>query len=320
MILLILFIICFIIIWWGYFGYFHFLYLTVQRKKQGKPVSVTNVSLSVTILVPCFNEESTIAEKIANLKSLKYSREKLQVLFLDGLSTDATVGIISDHIRNCPWMRVIQTNVRGKIQQINTALPNLESDVILITDADGRMEENALLALVQEFIEDPSVGVVGGLVIPQNCSPEELHHWKVQNEIRVLESHAYSSSVAIAVFCAFRRGFIRHIPNDVIADDAYIPFESNRQGYRVIYSPRVLAFETRAAMSIREFFKHKYRKANATMKESLRFLPFFFRYTSFWKIIFVTRALQVLALPVITVLFFFFSVASRKMSSRDRRE
>jgi len=296
------------LVWWAYCGYFLILRLVcaVQRhpKSDFQSPRLDGELSTMTVLVPCYNEEKFIREKVENLRTLKYDPEKLEVVFLDGSSTDATVQVIEEGIKDLPNFRVIQTGTRGKTKQLNFFLPQAEGEIIVNTDVDGRLEDEALLEIVREFASDENVAVVGGYVMPAQCSPLEREYWKLQNHARVLEATACSASIVVGVCYAFRNGLIRKFPEDVVADDIYVAFEAASRGKRVVYSPAVKVYELRSAQTMGEFLRHKFRKSNAYMVELLRFLPKVFKMPRKWLFIYLNKVLQLLLIPWIFVAFF----------------
>lgn len=307
---------CFFLIWWGYAGYFIFLYLIHFKKNQKNKETYYSSDLpTITILIPCYNEENLVERKIENLLHLDYPKEKLKIIFLDGKSPDNTFSKINKVIKDIDNIQLIQTNVRGKILQLNFILQKIKSEIIINTDMDGILKRNVLIELVKEFQKDKKIGVVGAFIIPENCSEEEKYHWDIQNRIRVLETLAFSSPVIIAVCYAFRNGIIDKFPEDVIADDVYLPFEANLKGYKVIYSINAVGFETRASKSKKEFLIHKSRKANANIVETLRYISKIAQAKTsdyyrniLWLIIFITRAFQILIIPLLSIFFILFSL------------
>lgn len=309
-IIYLLYLLCFIVLWWGYFGYFIFLKLIVLSNNAPKRHEDEIIPLpTLTVLVPCYNEENLIEWKIENLAQLEYPRDKIEVIFLDGCSTDTTVQKIRDAIWNLPYMRVVETGKKGKIPQVNSVLPEIESDIIVNTDVDAELNRDVLLEIAKEFRADEQVGVVGAFVIPKNCCREEAQYWTAQNRARVLESQAYSSSIVIAPCFAFRRGIVTSFPEDVVADDIYTAFEATVKGYRVVYCKNAVAFETRTPNTLGQLVKHKFRKTNAYITEVLRFLYHLPKLNAFWRIIFLTRTLQVVGQGWVLLLFLLLTIS-----------
>lgn len=292
---------CYGLFWWVLFGYYFFLFVGKNLRKTPTCHEEITQYPTISVLVPCYNEEKLVESKLKNLANLRYPTEKLEIIFLDGCSADGTISRIERLAKDIPNIRVVETNRRGKILQINCLLPEITSDFIVNTDMDALVTEDALLEVVKEFQTDQTIGVVGGLTIPLNCLPEDAHCWWAQNRIRMLESLVYSSSTVIATFYAFRNGVVKSFPEDVVADDVYLPLMANIKRLKAIYSPNIVVYETRTPTALYDLLRHKFRKANAHLGELLRFFRFLPKMQFCCKVSFVSRLLLILCLPWATM-------------------
>jgi dolichol-phosphate mannosyltransferase len=104
----------------------------------------------VTVIVPAFNEENTIAELLDQLKAVPYEK---QVVVVDDGSTDATA-----HIVRC-WQEQNDEEIelllhpvnRGKGATIRMALEHARGKIVIIQDADlecSPFDHPALLELI----------------------------------------------------------------------------------------------------------------------------------------------------------------------------
>lgn len=280
------------------------VYFVAARLKKQKVTAVHDDFPTVTLVIPCFNEASLIQAKIENVKFLDYPRDCFHVIFVDGGSTDSTVQVIETGIKDSPWMNLLVSPRKGKIRQLNFALSHSRGEIIINSDADGILERDAVINIVREFMNDNQVGVAGAFVFPKNTIPIERQFWMMQNKSRLLETEVLSSSIVIAVCYAFRRSVIGEFPDDVIADDIFLPFFANMNGYKTVYSRDAVACEIRCPENIWELLRHKFRKCNAYIIELLRFLHKSAYMSLRWKMIYYTKVLQLLFLPWFLVLFF----------------
>ncbi len=286
------------ILGWTLFGYvilIWFLGLFRRRKKPNFPDKWPVIS----VIVPCYNEEEYILNKLADIRALDYPKECVEVFFVDGGSTDNTVSLLKNNIKNDePYNIVISPN-KGKIHQINYALSKVKGDIIVNTDTDSRLKKDALSWIAAEFAEAPDIYVVGAYCRPSNDAMDiEKYYWATQNKWRFMETDARSSSIVIAQCYAFRRGLLEKFPDDVVADDVYIAFLANSMRYRTTYSRYAIATEMRVPRSYAEFFSHKFRKSNAFLRETLRFLYRLPEMGDFCKMMLLTRIAQQLLLPL----------------------
>ncbi len=103
--------------------------------------------MSISIIIPTFNEATTIRELAASLAGL---RDAAEIIVADGGSQDDTVGLA----RKC-GLRVIEAP-RGRGQQMNAAAKLATGDVLLFLHADTRLPDGAL-ARIESALGDANV-------------------------------------------------------------------------------------------------------------------------------------------------------------------
>ncbi|MEK6672591.1 MAG: glycosyltransferase [Nitrospirota bacterium] len=301
------------LIFWSYCGYIILLFAlsTLSNNKNSKTLASSSL-LKIAILIPCYNEESLVEDKIKNLKELTYGPDKFDIYFLDGLSTDNTRSIIASLIKDVKNYHLIETGVRGKIKQLNYGLSiitNDKVDIIVNTDMDTLLMPDVLSEIVKEFNSDNRVAVVGANISPENCFSIEKHYWEDQNLLRILESKVYTSSIVVAPCYSYRANFLDRFPEDCVADDIFVAFKANTEGYITKYVDSISGKELRSTQNYEDFFRHKFRKANAYLIELFRFfyrLPYM---TGWWKTIYLTKVLQVAVMPWILPYFILSSIS-----------
>lgn len=285
-----------LLVGWTLFGYLLFIWFLGLFRRRETPVFPTHWP-TVSVVVPCFNEAGQILAKLEDLRKVEYPAERLEVVFADGKSDDGSFEALSAEIGQNEPFRVVRCSRRGKIHQLNEVLPLLRGEIIVNTDADARLSADVLQWIAAEFAASPEVGVVGAYCRPADTLEVEKYYWDAQNKGRFLESDAGSSSIVIAQCYAFRRELLKAFPEDVVADDIYLSFLANTQGYKTVYSRHATAIETRSPQSYAQFLPHKFRKSNAFLRESLRFLYCLPEMKPFFKMLLLTRTAQQLLLP-----------------------
>lgn len=256
------------------------------------------------MIVPCFNEERLIKSKIKNLLSLDYPANKLNFVFVDGGSTDKTTEAVRTAASRDQRIKLVKTNLRNKIGQINQFLPKIRAEIVVISDVDTELDIKAIKNMGHEFNTDYATAVVGAYTRPKKTMPLDALYWQRQNQIRLLESKVLSSSIVIANCYGFRKSLLPQFPEDVVADDIFTAFLAQSKGLRVIYTDKALAYELRAPQNFSEFFQHKFRKAHAYIKEVLRFFPKSIQGNWRWKLAYLTKLIQVILNPLLVLVFF----------------
>ena len=295
------------LIWWGFFGYLLLLLFFSIFTHARKKIINTNYYPFITVLVPCHNEESWVDMKVNNLIETDYPKDKMEIIFAEGNSEDKTVEYLKIKTRDFSYMKVVQTGCRGKINQINAVMTEIKTDIVVNTDMDTMLEKDTLKKLVREF-EDPDVFVVGACILPDTHLIIEKQYWENQNIFRVLESEVYSSSIVIAPCYAYRKQLLSTFPEDCVADDIYVAYLANTLGKRSVYLKDAFAHEKRTPSSFTELLNHKFRKANAFIVEQLRFIYMLPKMKTSWKLIFLSKLLQIIFMPWILIMFLVFTI------------
>jgi cellulose synthase/poly-beta-1,6-N-acetylglucosamine synthase-like glycosyltransferase len=130
----------------------------------------------VTILVAAHNEEKVVAHILAALMGVNYPKEKMLVVPVNDRSTDRTREIIDRFCEDYPGrIRPFHRSggKSGKAAALKDAMELVETEVILIFDADYIPGSGLIKQLVAPFF-DPEVGGVMGRVVPLNVGTNLL--------------------------------------------------------------------------------------------------------------------------------------------------
>ena len=113
---------------------------------------------TVSIIVPALNAEATIESLLESLAEIDYDKQKLEVVVVDGQSTDRT----RDITRKYPVKLILQ-NRKGLNLARNTGFRNSKGEIVLFTDSDCVVPRDWAKRMVKNF-EATEVGCVGGSV------------------------------------------------------------------------------------------------------------------------------------------------------------
>lgn len=119
---------------------------------------------TVTIIVPCFNEEKTLATTINSLLTLDYPKDKLSVIAVNDGSTDGTeheLTKFSDH----PQVSILSKENGGKHTALNLALERVKTDLVGCLDADSFVNRDALKKIVPFFMDETIMAVTPSIKV-----------------------------------------------------------------------------------------------------------------------------------------------------------
>ena len=131
----------------------------------------------VTIIIPCFNEESTIKEII--IKITKLNNLKKQIIVVDDFSTDNSLKIIKDVAKDNDIEIIEHKENLGKGSSIISAKKRIKGDIVIIQDADLEYEPNDYYNLIEPIINKESLVVYGSRVLGKNYfeNLQNFSHW-----------------------------------------------------------------------------------------------------------------------------------------------
>ena len=259
----ILFLVLVALVCYTYVGYGIILWLLVKCKRfiNGKNNIPENMELpTLTVLIAAWNEEDCIEEKIKNTLALNYPCEKITFLFISDGSTDKTPDIIRKYKNIILLHEAIR---KGKTAAINRAMKQVTSDIVVFSDANTLLNENALLEIVKHY-NNPRVGCVAGekrVRIPdtaQASAAGEGMYWKYESKLKQWDAELYSAAGAAGELFSIRTKLFTETEEDTILDDFLISLRIVEKGYTIAYEANAYALEN-SSEGIKEELKRKIR-------------------------------------------------------------
>jgi glycosyltransferase involved in cell wall biosynthesis len=123
----------------------------------------------VSVIIPVFNERSTLSELVERVQSLPWPKE---ILLVDDGSDDGGVEVLSQQ----PNVRVfVHPKNRGKGAAIRTALAHIQGDIVVIQDADLEYDPTDLTRLIAIVAENEADVVYGNRFSGATLAGSVLH-------------------------------------------------------------------------------------------------------------------------------------------------
>lgn len=225
-----------------------------SRKDRRCPIQTSADLPPVSLIIPAYNEEARLSDKIANINRLDYPPDALEVIFVSDGSTDGTDSFLRSV--KAPSLRTVFRPVRGgKASALNEGVACSSHDILVFSDAATLFEPDAIRHLVRHFAE-PRVGVVCG-ALRFHASPEsratEGVYWGYESVLRLLEARLGATLTASGAIYAIRRKCYSTLPPDTLVEDLVIPLNARKLGYRVLYDPEAVGTDFAASTVAGEF-------------------------------------------------------------------
>jgi glycosyltransferase involved in cell wall biosynthesis len=116
----------------------------------------------VSVIMPCRDEEKYIARALTSILANDYPRDCLEVLVVDGRSTDGTRKIVADFINSHPFIKLLDNPKRITPAALNIGIAQARGDIIIRVDAHSTYPPNYLSSLVS-WQDKTGADNVGGL-------------------------------------------------------------------------------------------------------------------------------------------------------------
>lgn len=277
LIIQILFWLLIFVVFYAYVGYGIVLLMLVKLKRIFKNAPSPTLAPSdedlpdVTLLVAAYNEEDYIEEKIQNSLALHYPNQKLNFLFITDGSDDNTPNIVKKYEA---IQLMHEPARRGKIAAVERAMPFVETEIVVFTDANTMLNPDAIYNMVRHYA-DPKVGAIAGekriqVEEKDNASGAgEGFYWRYESKLKTWDSEWYSVVGAAGELFSIRKSLFEPVPSDTLIEDFYLTLSIAKKGYRVVYEPQAYALEGPSA-SVGDELKRKIRIAAGGIQAIVR--------------------------------------------------
>jgi cellulose synthase/poly-beta-1,6-N-acetylglucosamine synthase-like glycosyltransferase len=229
--------------------------------------------MSITIILTAFQESQTVGKAINALLPQMPAGAEMLVVCPDV----ETTAVIQQYAQTYPQIHHIADQRRGKPAALNLGIAAAKHPLLVFTDGDIVVGEQALSHLLAPF-SDPQVGAVTGR--PLTVSPRQtmLGYW---SHLLVHAAHLERTrrqQIGDFLLCsgylfAARKTLVGTIPEDALAEDAVISHRIAEQGLHIHYAPEAEVF-VKYPDNWADWLKQKVRSAGGYTQSYIRNSPF----------------------------------------------
>jgi glycosyltransferase involved in cell wall biosynthesis len=181
--------------------------------------------VKVTVGIPVYNEERSIANALQSVLSQKVKAE-IKVIVVASGCTDETVNIVNGILD--PRVSLIVENKRkGKSSAWNIIKKAAKTDYIVYTDGDILLDNTAIQTLIDSMGTCPTLKAIGGVPVPISNGNSFLSF------INTFPYHNPSDRLLSGYLYLIKRDAMDLIPNHVINEDDYISSVLGRENFLI---------------------------------------------------------------------------------------
>ena len=128
--------------------------------------NLNSTDKTVSIIIPCRNEEQYIEECMLSFIEMDYPNELLEIIVVDGNSSDRTRSLIEKFQKTYPLIKLIPNPKTFTPFALNIGIKSASGNFIMIASAHSSFSKNYIKDLVQAF-EILNADGVGGVMLTE---------------------------------------------------------------------------------------------------------------------------------------------------------
>lgn len=265
-----------------YFEVFLLITFFEQPAKQADETLDTQEAYTphVAVIVPCFNEETTVGGTLQSLLALDYPAEKLEIIAVNDGSTDSTLSVLRSYEHHSQ-ITILSKENGGKHSAMNAALAHTNAEFIGCLDADSFVESDALRHLVHHF-KDANVAAVTPSIKVHNARGVIQSVQKAEYGLAIFVRNVFAQLDSLFItpgpFSFFRKSVIdevgpwRHAHS---TEDLEMCMRLQQHHKKVTNEPLAIVHTT-APRTLHQLFKQRVRWTYGFIKNSFDYAFMFF--------------------------------------------
>jgi cellulose synthase/poly-beta-1,6-N-acetylglucosamine synthase-like glycosyltransferase len=270
-----------------FFGLYYQIFILVtffeteNPKIQVKKASIKSRYLpTVSIIVPCFNEEKTLEKTVRSLLELNYPKDKLSIIIVDDGSKDSTYEKALAMVQLSYNVKAFTQKNGGKFTALNFGIKNSNTKIVGCLDADSTVHPDSLLKMVPYFKGKDIVAVTPAMKVYEASTILQKMQ-RVEYNIGIFLKKIMGKLDAIHVtpgpFSLFKKdvfekiGYFRHAHN---TEDMEIAFRIQNHNYRIANCPTAFVY-TITPSNLKKLYRQRTRWTYGFIKNALDYKHMF---------------------------------------------
>lgn len=203
--------------------------------------------MSVSVVIPAYNEEANLTHCLDSIARQDF-KGSMEVIVVNDGSTDKTGEIASTY----PLSLLEMEKNLGKAQALNLGIMKSINDIIIFSDSDSQLADDAVSALVRCLAERPDAHAVAGKVLVRDCQSknnilqcfQKIEYHFEQDVNRFLQSLSGGVLVCPGPLFAIRREVIDvlRFSDLTVVEDADFTIRAQMRSMKVIQEPRAMVY------------------------------------------------------------------------------
>lgn len=261
-----------------------FLVTFIENRKKIK-IRTGKINLenypTVTIIVPCYNEEATVGGTLLSLLVLDYPKDKLSIVVVDDGSKDNTWKVLQDYTIY-PNISIYKKENGGKHTALNYGLEKTNTEFVGCLDADSSVHPEALKRIISVFNNEEVMAVAPSIVVrdPKNLLQYAQHaEYDLAHYNKKMLAFINGIHVTPGPFSIFRMKVFEIMGNYTKAhqtEDQEIALRMHRYGLKIDHCPDAYVY-TNSPNTIGKLYRQRVRWIYGFIKNAIDYRDMFFK-------------------------------------------
>lgn len=259
--------------------------------------------MKIAILIPCHNEELTVAEVVAGFRA---ELPQAEIYVFDNNSTDHTV-----ERARAAGATVFFEPRQGKGFVMQSMFRRVEADVYVMVDGDGTYPAAEVRRLIDPILKDEADMVVGSRLRPGTSSEfRSVNRWANRLVLWLLNSmFRVKLTDILSGYRAFNRKFVKTIPvfGGGFEIETELTIKAVARGFRIVEIPTTLRARPQGSHSKISLFRDGFLILNTILALFRDYKPLTF---------FGTTGLTLIALSLVPALSLIMEFTKQRAMAR----
>ncbi|HEX5590057.1 MAG TPA: glycosyltransferase family 2 protein [Candidatus Limnocylindrales bacterium] len=238
----------------------------------------------VSVVIPTLNAARSIGAAFASLRAQTYPADRIEILVVDGGSSDGTVALAEEAARTDPRIRALGGPGVNTPSALNIGIAAARGEVVWYLGGHGEADPRFLEIGVANLINEPNLGCAGGVIVPTGEGLTARANMIARFSVFGVGRGVYTTSptrhdIETVQWGAYWKEALERAglfdPELQFGEDEELNYRVLRAGFRILYDPamRITYF---ARATFRSLFR-QYRNYGRARFRVLRKHPSFFR-------------------------------------------
>jgi len=237
----------------------------------------------VSIIIPCRNEEKFIGKCLDSIISQDYPKDRLEILVVDGMSTDRSRKIVQEYTKIYPFIRMLNNPKQIASSALNIGIREAKGAIIIRIDAHVKCAEDYIrqcVSLLQTAAADNVGGCqrgIGASYLSKVIAIATTHPFGAGDaKFRFSERQDWVDTVYLGAWYKKTLESLGGFNEDwVVNQDYELNYRLRKAGGKILLSPKIRCrYYVRGSLSslARQYFRYGIWKVKTlvTYPESVR--------------------------------------------------